>query len=114
MRFGRPQNRFFSSPGVDLGGYLGSLLAWRRELSGLGRVGHLAGENSVSSRKNAFVNYSYLKLLCQANVEPSFHLFPIIKCKMEMNGRNWKQKGLKVSNPFHSAARLTQSVRGDA
>jgi len=33
---------------------------------------------------------------------------------LEMNGKNWKQKGLKVSNPFHSAADLAQSVRGDA
>jgi len=99
---------------MDPGGYLGSLLAWCRVLSGLRRAVHLAGENTVSSRKKAFVNYNYSKLLCQANVAPSFHLFPIVECKLEMNGKNWKQKGLKVSNPFHSAADLAQSVRGDA
>jgi len=68
----------------------------------------------VSSRRNAFVKYSYSKLLGLANVAPGFHLFPIIKSTLEMNGKNWKQKGLKVSNPFHSAADLAQSVRGDA
>jgi len=68
----------------------------------------------VSSRKKAFVNYSHLRLLCQVNVAPNFHLFPIIKCTLEMNGKDWKQKGLKVSNPFHCAADLAQSVRGDA
>ena len=68
----------------------------------------------MSSRRNAFVKYSYSKLLGLANVAPGFHLFPIVECKLEMNGKNWKQKGLKVSNPFHSAADLAQSVRGDA
>jgi hypothetical protein len=68
----------------------------------------------VSSRKNAFVKYSYSSLLCQANVAPRFHLFPIIKSTLEMNGKDWKQKGMKVSDLFHSAADLAQSVRGDA
>jgi hypothetical protein len=68
----------------------------------------------VSNRQNAFVNYGYSNLLRQANVAPSFHSFPIIKCAMEMNGKNWKQKCLKVSTYFHSAADLAQSVRGDA
>jgi hypothetical protein len=57
----------------------------------------------VSSRKNVFVNYSYSKLLV-----------PVSKSTSKMNGKNWKQKALKVSNLFHSAARLAQSVRGDA
>ena len=68
----------------------------------------------MSSRKNAFVNYSYSKLFCQANVAPGFHLFPIIKCALEMNGKDWKQKGRNISNYFHFAADLAQSVRGDA
>jgi hypothetical protein len=68
----------------------------------------------VSSLKNAIVNYRNSKLLCEANVAPRFHLFPIIECTLEMNGKDWKQEGLKVSNPFHCASRLAQSVRGDA
>jgi hypothetical protein len=53
-------------------------------------------------------------VVTQTGAAQGSHLFPIIKGALEINGKDWKQKALNVSNPFHSAPDLARSDREDA
>jgi hypothetical protein len=54
------------------------------------------------------------KCLRKSKAEQGFQSFPIIKSTLEINGKNWKQEGLKVSNHCHLRSDLARSVREDA
>ena len=95
-------------PKVDPSGDRRGLPNWHRQLPGLRRADHLAGENTLSGCKNTFVYCSKSKRLGRASVAPSFHLFPIIQGTLEIVGKNWKQKASNVSKRFHPAADLVR------
>jgi hypothetical protein len=58
-------------------------------------------ERSWQPRTGAVPMCRISKCLRKSKAEQGFQSFPIIKSPLEINGKNWKQKGLKVSNHFH-------------
>ena len=91
-----------------------SLPDWRRELPSFHQTDQLAGEITLSDRRNTFANSSSSKPLRRHHTAQTFQLFPIIQSAVEINGKDWRQKARNLSIYFHFPADLVLRLRGDA